>query len=75
MEAEQRACLQWSSSVLLDIDFAYLALTIGITFQVSDTDPQTKAIRRIALRHALLAYCFGSLIIASIVNPIAGLGK
>ncbi len=57
------------------IDFAYLALTVGMTFQVSDTDLQTKAIRRTALRHALLSYAFGSLIIASTVNLIAGLGK
>jgi len=56
-------------------DFAYLALTIGMTFQVSDTDLQTKQIRRTALRHALLSYVFGSLIVASTVNLIAGLGK
>jgi len=31
------------------LDFAYLALTIGMTFQVSDTNLTTKAIRRIAL--------------------------
>jgi uncharacterized membrane protein len=56
-------------------DFAYLALTIGMTFQVSDTDLQTKEIRRLALRHALLAYVFGTLIIATTVNLVAGLGK
>jgi uncharacterized membrane protein len=32
----------------------YLAFTIGMTFQVSDTDLQTKPIRRTALRHALV---------------------
>src|SRR6202011_6336534 len=36
------------------LDFAYLALTIGMTFQVSDTDLQSKEIRRLALRHALV---------------------
>ena len=56
-------------------DFAYLALTIGMTFQVSDTDLQTKEIRRTALGHALLSYAFGALIIASTVNLVAGLGK
>jgi uncharacterized membrane protein len=56
-------------------DFAYLALTIGMTFQVSDTDLQTKEIRRLALRHALLSYVFGALIIATTVNLVAGLGK
>ncbi|MGI8559007.1 MAG: DUF1345 domain-containing protein [Solirubrobacteraceae bacterium] len=56
-------------------DFAYLALTIGMTFQVSDTDIGTKPIRRTALRHALLSYAFGALIIATTINLIAGLGK
>jgi uncharacterized membrane protein len=56
-------------------DFAYLAFTIGMTYQVSDTDLQTKAIRRTALRHALLSYLFGSIIIAATINLLAGLAK
>jgi uncharacterized membrane protein len=56
-------------------DFAYLALTIGMTFQVSDTNLKTKEIRRTALRHALLSYVFGALIIATTINLIAGLTK
>lgn len=56
-------------------DFAYLALTIGMTFQVSDTSLSTNAFRRIALRHALLSYMFGTLIIATTINLIAGLGR
>lgn len=56
-------------------DFAYLALTIGMTFQVSDTNLQTKEIRRTALCHALLSYMFGALIIATTINLIAGLSK
>ena len=55
-------------------DFAYLALTIGMTFQVSDTDLKTTAFRRLAIRHALLSYVFGALIIATTINLIAGLG-
>jgi uncharacterized membrane protein len=56
-------------------DFAYLALTIGMTFQVSDTDLTSTAMRRLALRHAVLSYMFGALIIATTINLIAGLGK
>jgi uncharacterized membrane protein len=56
-------------------DFAYLAFTIGMTFQVSDTDLETKAIRATALRHALLSYLFGTVIIASMINLLAGLGR
>ncbi|MGI8803315.1 MAG: DUF1345 domain-containing protein [Solirubrobacteraceae bacterium] len=54
-------------------DFAYLAWTIGMTFQVSDTDLKTKGMRRTALRHALLSYMFGALIIATTINLVAGL--
>jgi uncharacterized membrane protein len=55
------------------IDFAYLAVTIGMTFQVSDTNLKTTDIRRTALRHALLSYTFGTLIIATTINLVAGL--
>lgn len=56
-------------------DFAYLSFTIGMTFQVSDTDLKTQQIRATALRHALLSYLFGVGIIAATINPVAGLGK
>jgi uncharacterized membrane protein len=56
------------------LDFAYLAFTIGMTFQVSDTDLQTPAMRHTALRQALLSYLFGAVILASTINLIAGLG-
>jgi uncharacterized membrane protein len=55
-------------------DFAYLAFTIGMTFQVSDTDLQTNDIRRTALRQALLSYLFGTGIVATTINLIANLG-
>ncbi len=56
-------------------DFAYLAFTIGMTYQVSDTDLETKLIRRTALRHALLSYLFGTAIIAVTINIVAGLAS
>jgi uncharacterized membrane protein len=56
------------------LDFAYLAFTIGMTFQVSDTDLTTPAVRSTALRHALLSYLFGAVILASTINLISGLG-
>jgi uncharacterized membrane protein len=55
------------------VDFAYLALTIGMTFQVSDTDLTGKPIRRVALHHALLSYVFGTVIIATTISSVAGL--
>jgi uncharacterized membrane protein len=57
------------------LDFAYLSFTIGMTFQVSDTDLTNRGIRRTALRHALLSYVFGTVIIAITINVIAGLAK
>ena len=56
-------------------DFAYLAFTIGMTFQVSDTNIKTKQIRRIALRHALMSFPLGAVIIATSINLVAGLAK
>ena len=54
-------------------DFAYVAFTIGMTYQVSDTDLTSQAIRSTALRHALLSFLFGSVIIAVTINVVAGL--
>jgi uncharacterized membrane protein len=56
-------------------DFAYLAFTIGMTFQVSDTNIGTKQIRRTALRHALMSFPLGAVIIATSINLISGLAK
>jgi uncharacterized membrane protein len=55
------------------LDFAYLALTIGMTFQVSDTDLVGKRVRRLALRHALTSYVFGTVIVAVAVSSVASL--
>jgi uncharacterized membrane protein len=56
-------------------DFAYLSFTIGMTFQVSDTDLQTSALRRLALRQSLISYLFGAVIIAITINLVAGLSN
>ena len=53
-------------------DFAYLAFTIGMTYQVSDTVLQTRRFRRTALQHALTSYVFGVVIVAMTLNVIAG---
>ena len=54
-------------------DFAYLAFTIGMTFQVSDTELRTAAMRAATLRHALLSYLLGAVILATAINLVAGL--
>ena len=55
------------------IDFAYLALTVGMTFQISDTTLTSRRMRRVALHHALLSYLFGTVIVAITVSSVAGL--
>jgi uncharacterized membrane protein len=54
-------------------DFAYVAFTIGMTYQVSDTMLHARGIRRTVLVHALLSYVFGVVIVAAGVNVVAGL--
>jgi uncharacterized membrane protein len=54
-------------------DFAYLAFTIGMTYQVSDTPLTTKLMRRIALRHTLLSYLFGAVVGATVINVVVGI--
>jgi uncharacterized membrane protein len=54
-------------------DFAYVAFTIGMTYQVSDTTVRDPRIRRTVLSHALLSYLFGVVIVGGSVNLIAGL--
>jgi uncharacterized membrane protein len=56
-------------------DFAYVAFTVGMTFQVSDTDFTSSGMRATALRHALLSYVFGAVILATTINLVAGLSK
>ena len=52
-------------------DFAYVAFTVGMTYQVSDTDIRNRLVRRTVLRHALISYLFGAIIVALLVNVIA----
>lgn len=55
-------------------DFAYLAFTVGMTFQVSDTQLRSARMRAAVLTHALLSYLLGVVVIAATINLVAGLG-
>lgn len=55
-------------------DFAYLAFDLGQTYQVSDTTLHSTRLRRMVLRHTLLSYLFGTVILASAINVVVGLG-
>ncbi len=54
-------------------DFAYLSFTLGMTFQVSDTNIKNVRVRKTVLRHTLLSYVFGTVILATTINLVAGL--
>ena len=55
------------------LDFAYVAFTVGMCYQISDTALLTAPFRRTLLRHALLSYLFGAVIVAVVINVVAGL--
>ena len=44
-----------------------------MTYQVSDTSIDSKAVRRTALHHAYMSYLFGTVIVAMTINVVAGL--
>ena len=54
-------------------DFAYVAFTLGMTYQVSDTNVTSRAMRRAVLQQALISFVFGVMIIATTINLLAGL--
>jgi uncharacterized membrane protein len=55
-------------------DFAYFSFNLGMAYQVSDTDLRSSDIRRVVLGHTLLAYLYGTIVIASTINLVVGLG-
>ena len=52
-------------------DFAYFAIVIGMTFQVSDVQITSNYLRRVALMHSVIAFFFNVFIIAITVNIVA----
>lgn len=57
------------------IDFAYYSFTVGMTYQVADTNITLRAIRRTTLHHALLSYLFGAVLLGLVINVVATLLK
>ncbi len=55
-------------------DFAYLSFTLGMTYQVSDTNIHSGELRRIVLGHTLISYLFGTVVIAASINLLVGFG-
>lgn len=55
-------------------DFAYFSVGLGMTYQVADTDVTVNSIRRTVIAQTLLAYLFGAVILATVINLVTGLG-
>ena len=55
------------------LDFVYMSFTIGMTFQVSDTNIANRGIRRAVIRHSVLSYVFGTLIVGVAINVVGNL--
>lgn len=70
---ERRGGLEFPSEKNPDYwDFAYFAIVIGMTFQVSDVQISSRSMRHIALLHSVIAFFFNVFIIALTVNIVAG---
>ena len=54
-------------------DFFYFSYNLGMTYQVSDTSVSDRTIRAVALRHCLLSYGFGTIILATAINLVVGI--
>jgi uncharacterized membrane protein len=54
-------------------DFFYFSYNLGMTYQVSDTAVTRTQIRGIVLRHCLLSYVFGTVILATTINLVVGI--
>jgi uncharacterized membrane protein len=55
-------------------DFVYVSVGLGMTYQIADTNLTTNEMRRIVIFQTLLAYLFGAVILATVINLVTGLG-
>ncbi|SEF18924.1 DUF1345 domain-containing protein [Jiangella alba] len=54
-------------------DFLYFSYNLGMTYQVSDTAVTSTVVRSVVLRHCLLSYAFGAMILATTINLVVGI--
>ena len=55
------------------LDFAYFSFTIGMCFQTSDVSITSRRLRRLALVHSVISFCFNLAILGLSINMISGL--
>ena len=54
-------------------DIAYMAFSVGMTYQVADTNITSRRMRSAVLRHSLLSFVFGTGILATTINLVVAL--
>ncbi len=54
-----------------DVDFAYFAFGIGMTFQIPDVIVNKRQMRLIVLAHQLISFAYNTAILALVINLIA----
>jgi uncharacterized membrane protein len=62
--------LQFPGGPPAEMDFAYFAFTLGMTFQTSDVVIANGTMRRVVLAHAVLAFGFNTVIVALAVSVL-----
>lgn len=55
------------------IDFLYFSYVIGVAFQTADVEIWSRAMRKVALAHGVIAFFFNTTILALMVNISSGL--
>lgn len=53
-------------------DFAYVSFGVGLAYQIADTNITRNDVRRVVIAQSLLGYLFGAVILASVINLMAG---
>ena len=56
-------------------DFAYVAFTIGMCFQVSDISVTSPQIRRAVLLQAVISFAYNSVVLAFVLSLVFGLAE
>ncbi len=62
--------LEFAGGAPDDLDFAYFAFGIGMTYQVADVTVADRGIRRAVLLHSVLSFAFNTAILALVINLV-----
>ena len=65
----------WIALILVVVAFAYLAFTVGMTYQVSDTNITSRQMRGAVLGQALVSFLLGAVVLASTINLVLELAN